>query len=159
MIQTSSMLCQLCFLSCIMIVFTQIGHKVKTRCRQRIKHGMTNTFLYGVLSCVEQGRCPVKVFHFYVVSALQFIVFVFYFWLIRAVRSSYVHQQHFRPRSLAFSCHLPFLQFFSRTGSEFKVKSLRDFAADPHSKIKGVFPPELFWWWQVSPLCNLPVLI
>ena len=38
-------------------------------------------------------------------SALQFIVFVFYFWLIRAVSSSYVHQQHFRLRSLAFSCH------------------------------------------------------
>ena len=53
------------------------------------------------LSC----RCPVKAFHFYVVSALQFIVFVFYFWLIRAVSSSYVHQQHFRPRSLAFICH------------------------------------------------------
>ena len=50
-------------------------------------------------------RCPVKAFHFYVVSALQFIVFVFYFWLIRAVSSSYVHQQHFRPRSLAFICH------------------------------------------------------
>ena len=51
------------------------------------------------------SRCPVKAFHFYVVSALQFIVFVFYFWLIRAVSSSYVHQQHFRPRSLAFICH------------------------------------------------------
>ena len=46
-----------------------------------------------------------KAFHFNVVSALQFIVFVFYFWLIRAVSSSYVHQQHFRPRSLAFICH------------------------------------------------------
>ena len=56
------------------------------------------------LSC----RCPVKAFHFYVVSALQFIVFVFYFWLIRAVSSSYVHQQHFRPRSLAFICHFQF---------------------------------------------------
>ena len=56
------------------------------------------------LSC----RCPVKTFHFYVVSALQFIVFVFYFWLIRAVSSSYVHQQHFRPRSLAFICHSRF---------------------------------------------------
>ena len=26
---------------------------------------------------------------------MQFIVFVFYFWLIRAVSSSYVHKQHF----------------------------------------------------------------
>ena len=62
------------------------------------------------LTICKHGQNHVKTvnseaFHFYVVSALQFIVFVFYFWLIRAVSSSYVHQQHFRPRSLAFICH------------------------------------------------------
>ena len=47
-------------------------------------------------------RCPVKVFHFYVVSALQFIVFVFFLadQSCYSICSSYVHQQHFRPRSL-----------------------------------------------------------
>ena len=59
------------------------------------------TVVYKVLA----GNDNPRGLNFYVVSALQFIVFVFYFWLIRAVSSSYVHQQHFRPRSLAFICH------------------------------------------------------
>ena len=49
-----------------------------------------------------------EVFHFYVLSALQLLSLYFYVWLIRAVASSYVHQQHFRSRSLASSVHFYF---------------------------------------------------
>ena len=65
------------------------------------------------------------VFHFYVVSALQLLSLYFYFWLIRAVASSYVHQQHYRSRSLAFSFH-----FFFRSPCH-EVMTSRDVRIGP----------------------------
>ena len=72
-----------------------------------------------------------KAFHFYVVSVLQFIVFVFYFWLIRAVSSSYVHQQHFRPRSLAFICHCSCCLFYCSLSHS--CETLRELHGDPEN--------------------------
>ena len=54
------------------------------------------------LSC----RCHVKFSVFYVVSALQLLSLYFYFLLIKAVASSYLHKQHFvsGPLLSVFTC-------------------------------------------------------
>ena len=64
------------------------------------------------------------IFSFLRSVSLAVIVFVFlFFWLIRAVASSYVHQQHYRSRSIAFTFHLSLMS--TSTVVQFKAMNLK----------------------------------
>ena len=106
------------------------------------------------LSC----RCHVKFFHFYVMSALQLLSLYFYFWLIRTVASSYVHQQHFRSRSIAFSFpfrfppHIKGVLELSRnrtmncSTSQMYLAMISEHVYDTYHSIKNSFPLDAIHW-------------
>ena len=58
---------------------------------------------------IDRNRCPEFAFLAFNLGSIMSLsrcrCLYSYFWLIRAVSSSYVHQQHYRSRLLAFSFH------------------------------------------------------